>query len=125
MTANILEEISSIIGIDTALRLCKQFGGVSYYIPQVPKLTHAWMRVLDAQQWAKVCAEYGGTSLTLPQGEHHIKRQRVDALLNEGRLSHRKIAMATGSTERYVQQRWQRIRQAEAQNLPLFDGLGA
>ena len=125
MTAYLLDELSDIIGIDSALRLCHLFGGVSYYIPQNPKPGHRWAAALDDNQWAQICARYGGGPLTLPQGESQQKRSRIDELLNEGRLSHRNIAITTGATERYVRQRLQLMKQAERQNLPLFDGLGA
>ena len=104
------------------MRLCQAFGGVSRYIPQNPGTPNDMARFLnDPIIWDKICAYYGGGAITLPRGDNHLKRRRVDELLRETRLSHRSIAMKTGATERYMRTRAQAMRRDEAAVLPLFD----
>lgn len=115
----LLAEIAELIGAEAAGRLCRACGGVSYYLPAKPKPTHPWAQVVGLEAMEILCAQYGGSRLTLPKGDNAAKRRRVLQLLREGRLSVRQIAIKAGVTERYVSK--MRGRQDEAR-LPLFDG---
>lgn len=97
-----LARIAELIGQDAALRLCRTYGGVSYYIPHCPDTDHAWARVITRPAWEALCAEYGGTRLTLPRGERAFKRQKALELLRAGRMSVRQIALECQTTERNV-----------------------
>lgn len=118
-----LARIIKLIGRDGAERLCRHYGGVSFYIPHTPKESHAWAQIISQPAWEALCGDYGGTRLTLPRGEQGLKRARVLELLNTGGVSVRQIALRTGATERYVSML--RAKMMDTRQAPLpFAGVG-
>ena len=96
-----LAQIVALIGLDAAERLCREYGGISHYIPKRPTPRHGFARVLTTDEWAALCREFGGGALRLPQGQA-LKRRRALELIAQGSLSVREIALAVGGTERWV-----------------------
>lgn len=122
--SSILEQLSDVIGQEAAYRLCRSMGGISYYIPKAPRPDHRIAERIGQGAWEKLCAYYGGTRLKLPTGEQYFKRQRAVALLQEGRLSNRQIALEIGGTEGFVSQLRAQLHRASDAVLPLFDQTG-
>ena len=117
-----LQQISDLIGPKATLDLCRNLGGVAYYIPKTPKPTHPFAAVVGEATLAKLCKNFGGERLVLPRGEHEIKRTMVKLLLKKGGLSVRQIAMQAGCAERFVS-RVKNEKGKATKPLPLFDGV--
>ncbi|WP_028588250.1 hypothetical protein [Desulfocurvus vexinensis] len=98
-----LRDVGEIIGPRAALALARMAGGVSYYIPKQPTEGHPFVGVIGAEAFAALCGVYGGDELTVPRGEcDGAKKREILRLLAEG-LPQRRIALATGATQRYVE----------------------
>lgn len=114
-----LREIAGIVGPRSALELADAYGGVPIYIPKQPTPGHVFAPLLEATVFAEVCTAYGGTWLTIPRGTHlDLKRTRVESLL--GSMSHRRIALEVGVTERYVRKLANAGAKPKQMELPIY-----
>jgi len=118
------QELNQLIGSEATTKLCLVIGGVSHYIPKKAKPDHRLARLIGIEAFEALCADYGGTRLTLPTlHELKTKRRRVRLLLRQGGWTVRKIAEEVGCTERYASMLSADYKRKQAQELPLFDAM--
>ena len=117
-----LRQIADLIGPKATLALCRNLGGLTYYIPKTAKDNHPFAAVVGKDALDKLCQSYGGERLDLPRGENAYKRAMVAGLLKQGGLSVREIAKQVGCTERFVSM-VRNERGKAMKPLPLFDGM--
>lgn len=100
----ILRELSELIGLRSALALAQAYPGVAVYIPSRPHKGHHLAALVGYEQLVKLSEVYGQESLKLPNTVvRKLKHQVVHDMRSQGK-SARKAALATGYTERRVQQ---------------------
>ena len=98
-----LPELTGILGKDMAKTLCVVRGGVELYIPKAASATHDLARIVGMHGMVVLCAEFGGQTITVPNGKHpEPQKQAIVKRLEIGH-SQRKIALELGVTERWVQ----------------------
>jgi hypothetical protein len=100
-------QIANIIGTELTIKLVEQYGGVSgYYIPKLKTragLFNPWAKVIGEDAWRKLCKALGGRRIELPRGSHQrLKKRLILELAEDGKMSHRAIALQAGVTTRYV-----------------------
>jgi hypothetical protein len=96
----IFDEVAAVIGSGPAAKLCDRFGGTYLYVPHVAANNHEIAVVIGLELAELLSERFAGANLLLPKAYH--RKQRVIALLREGKLSIRAIALATDYTERHV-----------------------
>lgn len=96
----IFDEVAAVIGSGPTAKLCDRFGGTSLYIPRSAANNHEITLVIGPDLTAVLCERFAGENLQLPKAYH--RRQRAIALLKEGKLSIKAIALATDYSERHV-----------------------
>ena len=109
----VLGDIARVASEDAALAIARELGGTRVYFPADPAPGH-WLTKLVGSEAAKAICEtltggfVGGARIDLPLGPTGTLedgRSRLDALLIEGKLSERDIALETGYTTRTVRRR--------------------
>lgn len=122
-----LARIARIVGSDAALRLARAVGGLERVRIPLEPTSHPWSRVLTETEWSAVVAQLGGERVDLPRGTYiRLAKVEILRLAEEGRLSHREIALRCHVTERHVRRivadlGFRRVRVDERQ-IPLFGG---
>lgn len=109
----IFDEVAAVIGSGPAAKLCDRFGGTSLYVPRVASNNHEITLVIGAELAEAFCRRFAGENLLLPKAYH--RKQRAIALLKEGKLSIKAIALATDYTERHVHNINAEIREDDGQ----------
>lgn len=100
---DVLRRLAELLGGDVALRLANECGGLDKVaIPHAPTPGHLWRKVLDEEQFAKVCAAFGGERIWLPRGRFVQLAKRRILELHEGGASLRQIALQAQCSENYV-----------------------
>jgi hypothetical protein len=119
----VLADIAAVAGEDAALTIAAARGGTQIYMPPAPEKDH-WLSCLVGHRSALAIADrltcgVGSMRIDLPLGPKGAAaklRAKVDRLLEEGELSERDIARATGYTARGVRMRAARMRTGERED---------
>lgn len=123
-----LAEIAAVAGEDAALAVAAARGGTQVYIPPAPDRDH-WLSRLVGHKAALAIADrltcgIGSIRIDLPlgpKGQAARARAKVDRLIEQGELSERDIARATGYTIRGVRRRRAKLNaQPDDRQLPLL-----
>lgn len=99
-------EIAEIIGLDGALILVSNWGGLRLYVPEPDHVheDHPLAQRLGVQRAKNFCANYAREKIDVPRCLSHLRRafeQRI-AADNAAGVSVRELAMRHGLTERAV-----------------------
>jgi Mor family transcriptional regulator len=101
----LLQQISSDCGQQTALVLLLNFPGVHVRIPKNPTATHKLAELLGIMAFNKLCAMYGNEILQIPRAAAAIRALRNQQILQDfasGTMLQSEIALKYGLTERQV-----------------------
>ena len=97
-----LDLLSAYIGEEGAIAFCKEFGGVSTYIPHNPQQAGRIADVVGMSCAETLSHQLGGCNITPPTScKRVLKRLQVERLLVSGK-SPRRCAFEVGCTERYA-----------------------
>ncbi len=109
----VLREIAEVAGLEAALALARQYGGLEVAIPRRASYDHWLARCVGAKPAAQICDHFrvvdadghaiGNFRLYIPQagtGAAAQARQQLVADLEAGQLSLRAAARRAGLTER-------------------------
>lgn len=114
-----IHELNDLLGAEKAKKLCEVFGGLTYYIPQKPRLGHAFYDFLGEAGLLALCMAYPSEKITLPNGKKAApKKGEIIELLEQGK-SIRETASALNVTDRWVKEVARGVRPA-ARQLNLF-----
>ena len=95
-------ELEDLLGKDKARVLTASIGGIATYIPQEADISHNLAKLITLPGMQALCAKFGKSWITLPNGRNEPYQGRILKLLGEGRKSRAAIAAEVGCTERYV-----------------------
>lgn len=113
-----LPELGSVIGDRAARDLCREFGGLSVYVPARGKADHEFARVIGEQAMQALCAYAGGYHVALPNLRRpESQKDRILGMLETG-ATHREIAEECKVSERWVRRLASERREVEM-SLPL------
>lgn len=113
-----LAELEEVIGKTNAALLCREFGGLSCYLPATPGPDHQFARIIGMPALSALAKYTGGWHLEMPnlrRAEPSVRRIRE--MLAQG-LTHRVIARECRVTERWVREVASQRREVELR-LPL------
>lgn len=96
-------ELAGLIGADTALILCRTYGGVTLYIPKSIKADSELARIVGLPALRVLATVYGGEVVTVPNRRKAAPRKgKILELLAAGTPA-REIALRLDVTQRYVE----------------------
>ncbi len=102
-----------------AIKLCKWFGGVGYYMPAQANPKHVFARVLSIGQLQLLCSAYSGLTIQLPNGRKAEPQKAAIVHMLKNGYSHRSIATKLCVTQRWVEMVAQMQRRNTQLLLPL------
>lgn len=91
----------ALLGEERAGAFIRQFGGRERYIPRTPKKDHPIAKVIGVVGLSLLCAEYGGTTVSITSGRKG-KKIHIIEFLEQG-MSASCVAETLGVSMRYVQ----------------------
>lgn len=102
----LLQELADLIGLRPALALAQKYPGVGLYIPANPHPDHYLAQVIGFENLLKLSREYPQNYLSMPNVAVRKLRQQVVVDMRSRQISIRQTALATGYTQRRVEQLW-------------------
>lgn len=96
-----LPELETLVGKDMAKTLTICVGGLDTYVPVYADINHMLARTVGLRGMQALCAAYGGSRITVPNGKSEPHKNKIIQLLDQG-LAKAAIAKQCGVTERYV-----------------------
>ena len=97
-----MRSVAKAIGVEGALLMVEELGGLEYYIPLSIPEAHPLTELLGATRASKLAISHGGMRLAIPRDVYaHLKKGRIMSLWEQGHRQ-REIARAVGCTQRYV-----------------------
>lgn len=100
-------QLVEVIGEESAIALCRSFGGVDYYVPKKPN--EELLSIIGNSAW-ELCAEFPGIDITLPNAVNRTPSKKEGIVELVARLraegldpKPRQIARMLGCTKRHVQ----------------------
>gem|GEM_PF-829650 len=121
------QELASVIGINFALILVKEFGGTHLNIPKKPKPDNKLVAYIGFDAYKKLCYYYASTQIEIDLCEKLLVQKRNMEIKNaiESGMTNAQIARQFGTTERNIRRVKNRIN-IEADNpinMDLFDNV--
>ena len=115
-----LADIADIVGLDIALLLSENFGGVPQYVPMEPNSNHKLAKVIGLPALKRLSSVYAGVWIEIPRyAASKTKKVAIKKQLKQG-TSLRETAKLTQTTLRYVSLVSTQM-QEENRQLSLFD----
>lgn len=105
----VLREIADVAGIEAAWALVRSHGGTGVYITLAPVEGHWLVETVGAKAAARICEEFGGLRITIPQARLAQQQERLVKALEAG-VSTFEAVEASGLHERTVYRAKKRLR---------------
>jgi hypothetical protein len=97
-----MRSIAQAIGVEGALLMVQELGGLEYYIPRTAPEHHPLVQLLGAVRFAVLAGRHGGSRVAVPRDVgSNLAKGRIFTLAEQG-LDQRSIARRVGVTQRYV-----------------------
>lgn len=95
--------LESVVGETSAHALCRDLGGLSWYLPVNPESSHPVAAVAGMEALRALCARFAPGMVTIPKSCRRTScKHDIITRLDRG-LACRDIALELGVTDRYVQ----------------------
>lgn len=97
-----LRAIAKSIGVEGALLLSQQLGGLEYYIPRSVAGGHTILKMLGPERFAHLVRDHGGQRIAIPRDAHaNMAKAKIITLLEAG-WHPKRVARECQVTQRYV-----------------------
>lgn len=118
-------ELVTIIGLQAAMILVKEFGGTHLNIPATAKPQHKLVAYVGMVAFTRLCHYYAGTKLEIDLCAGIINKQKERLILDGIASGKTNAALARefSTTERQIRRIKQRTRCTRTVNLDIFDSL--
>lgn len=93
--------LDDLVGSDTAETLCREYGGIPFYIPRKVTPGKGLAKTIGFGCACAMCEAFGGEYITLPISRPESLKKQILTLLNKGKIAS-DIARELHTTERYV-----------------------
>lgn len=97
------EVLQSVVGEAAAHALCRNLGGLSWYLPVSPEAAHPVAAVAGMEALRALCGLFAPGMVTIPKSCRRTSRKCDIITRLERGLACRDIALELGVTDRYVQ----------------------
>lgn len=108
----VLREIADVAGVEAAWALVQSHGGTQVYITHAPIDGHWLIDAVGMEAALKICAEFGGLRLTIPQARISQQQERLVRSLLAGQ-STREAVSVSGLHERTVFRAKKRLKDSD------------
>lgn len=118
-----LVDLAETLGIEIALALIREFGGLELSFPKDPPADHPVIKALGETDGRAVCMFLGGGAIYVPKTPNRSRWRQVQALADQG-FDKGQIARALGLSQRHVRRlvkRRSRRNQTDSRQMSLFD----
>jgi hypothetical protein len=97
-------EISEIIGMDNAKKLCQTLGGTRLWVPRTFRSGHRILDLLDPDGVTALCFHYGSSALFVPKDYYSsIEKRNIEIFADrQNNLTINQIALKHSLSERWV-----------------------
>lgn len=118
-----LVDLAETLGIDVALALIREFGGLELSFPKDPPSDHRVIKALGETDGRAVCMFLGGGTIYVPKTPNRSRWRQVQALADQG-FDKGQIARALGLSQRHVRRILRgrsRRKTTDSRQMSLFD----